>query len=210
MEAILDNLFSRGDSIYEGSDDYCSLKGFPYNLVDPRRLAIKEAHNLEQKVLGITGLDRILITVPVVRYHKQDLPYYLKSLEDDSVTIPPQIEKAIKDSRFILKLSENWDGEGSPKYSEETWNGATQFIRKIVFQFKKETDKFIETPKLTPSHDGSIDVRWKSMELSLLINFPADLNSPASFFGSDRNANTIKGTFNSHSQNLWLLKWLIR
>lgn len=208
METTLENLFNSKDSIYEGNDE-CFPKGFPYAPIDSRRLAIREAHNLEQKVLGITEPHKILVVIPEGRYYKQNLRYYGESEKDDS-TYSPQIEREIESSKFILELPEDWDEEGSPNYSEGTWKTATQFIRKTAFQFKKETDRWIDAPKITPSHDGSIDVRWKSSERSLLINFPADSSSPATFFGSDKNIDAIKGTLNLSSQNHWLLKWLTR
>ena len=141
---------------------------------------------------------------------KEKRQHSLKAFLRDDSTFSPQIEKTIENSKSILSLPENWDKEGSPSYSEEIWKKATQFIRRTTFQFKQESEKWIVPPKITPSHDGSIDIRWKIGERSLLINFPDDSNIPPSFFGSDKGADTIKGTLNLSSQNHWLLKWLLR
>jgi hypothetical protein len=130
-------------------------------------------------------------------------------IQDDSI-YSPQIEKAIESSEFILKLEENWDEEGSPRYSEETWHRATQFVRKTALLYKKEIGVWIDPPKITPGPDGSIDVRWKSSKRSILINFPANSNTPADFYGSDKQTDVIKGTLNLSSQNHWILQWLNR
>jgi len=209
MEATVKNPFKSNYSIYEEIDTSFSKK-FPHELKDPRRLALEEAHELEQKVLGTEPHKRIKVVVFENSSLKQVLDYYVSDLREDDSTYSPQIEKAIENSKFILDLPEKWDDEGSLNYLEETWRTATQFVRKTAFQFKKETGRWIDAPKITPSHDGSIDVRWKSLERSLLINFPADSISPANFFGSDKNIDTIKGTLNLSSQNHWLLKWLTR
>jgi len=128
---------------------------------------------------------------------------------DDSI-FSPQIERAIKMSEFILGLPENWDEEGSPKYLRETWNAATQFVRKTALLYKKEVGKWINAPKITPGPDGSIDVRWKNSKRSILVNFPANSITPADFYGSDKQIDVIKGTLNLSSQNHWILQWLNR
>lgn len=130
-------------------------------------------------------------------------------LVDDSI-FSPQIERAIKTSEFILGLPENWDEEGSPKYLKETWNAATQFVRKTALLYKKEVGKWINAPKITPGPDGSIDVRWKNSKRSILVNFPANSITPADFYGSDKQIDVIKGTLNLSSQNHWILQWLNR
>lgn len=121
-----------------------------------------------------------------------------------------RIEQAIKASRQILSLSDNWDDEGSPGYAEHTWERATQFVRRVATAFIAEYKRLIEPPKITPGPDGSIDVRWKSAKRTLLVNFPANEDVPADFFGSDKGKDTIKGTLDLSSQNLWLLMWLTR
>ena len=46
----------------------------------------------------------------------------------DYAYISPSIQRAIRESCRILDLEEDWDGEGSPAYSKETWRRALQFI----------------------------------------------------------------------------------
>lgn len=178
--------------------------------LDPRRIAINEAHGIELRLLSspFRNTTNTEHTLPIP-LERNRLKRQMASFKDSSV-FSSQIENAIEKSKSILQLLENWDGEGSPTYSKETWEKATRFVRKTAFQFKQESEKWVSPPKITPSHDGSIDVRWKISARSLLINFPADSNIPPSFFGSDKGTDTIKGTLNLSSQNHWLLKWLLR
>lgn len=120
------------------------------------------------------------------------------------------IEGAIEASRFILQLEDNWDEDGSPGYAEDTWQRTTQFVLSVARGYFSVSDTRIEAPKITPGPDGSIDVRWKAEKRSLLINFPASIEEPVDFFGSDKGQDTIKGTVDLSSQNLWLLMWLMR
>lgn len=121
-----------------------------------------------------------------------------------------RVEEAIETSRYILTLGDNWDEEGSLGYAESTWKHATQFVRHAATLFINEHRRHIEPPKITPGPDGSIDVRWKGAKRTLLINFPANDAEPADFFGSDKGRDTIKGTLDLSSPNLWLLMWLTR
>ena len=121
-----------------------------------------------------------------------------------------RVEDSINASRNILTLGDNWDEEGSPGYAEATWKRATDFVRNVALLFINEHKRPIEPPKITPGPDGSIDIRWKAAKRTLLINFPAKESEFADFFGSDKGSDTIKGTLDLSSQNLWLLMWLTR
>ncbi|HEX8354692.1 MAG TPA: hypothetical protein VF611_17425 [Pyrinomonadaceae bacterium] len=125
-------------------------------------------------------------------------------------TLIARVERTIESSRHILALSDNWDDEGSPGYGEATWERATQFVRHVATGFINEYRRHIAPPKITPGPDGGIDVRWKSERRTLLINFPSTEGEPADYFGSDKGRDTIKGTLDLSSQNLWLLMWLTR
>lgn len=133
----------------------------------------------------------------------------VERLETVTALISP-IEATIEASRYILDIGENWDEEGSPGYAEVTWRRATQFVRDITIQFVTKHKTRIDPPKITPGPEGSIDVRWKADKRTLLVNFPANENEPADFFGSDKEQDTVKGTLDLTSQNQWLLIWLTR
>jgi hypothetical protein len=190
----------------------------PYGLVDKRRQAIEDARQLG-KTLGIDIPGRRVVGSLNIQ-HKGVFGYVdiaegglrraLNAHNLDTSVKDVQLEKVIASSRSILELGDNWDEEGSPGYDEETWKRATQFVRKVAWAYKKENGKWIDPPKITPGPDGSVDTRWKTPNRSLLINFPSNEFEPADFFGSDKGKDTIKGTLDLTSQNLWLLMWLMR
>ena len=184
----------------------------PLPAIDRRRLAIEDAHTLAQ-FLGMDVPVRKLSGALNLPGHTRYVPeeyFYLRAGAEDTSVSNPRIEAAIEASRSILELRDDWDEEGSPGYSNETWDRATQFVRRVAWSFKNACGRWIDAPKITPGPDGSIDVRWKTQKRSLLINFPADGERPADFFGSDRGTDTIKGTLDLSSPNQWLLMWLTR
>ena len=128
--------------------------------------------------------------------------------EEDSMR---PFEDAISSSHKILDIEDDWDSDGSPGYSERTWQRATSFVRNIARSFlNTSATASIEPPSISPGPDGSIDVRWVSAKRTVLINFPADENAPADFFGHNKGQESIKGTLHLASQNHWLLLWLTR
>ena len=170
---------------------------------DKRRVAIKEARGLQLVIDKNKS--------PKLRYVELN-SNFTESVRDETIpdTFSYEIEKVIESSKYILDLPENWDEEGSPAYTKETWERATQFIRKTSLLFKKKSGTWVKPPKITPGPDGSIDVRWKNPVRSLLVNFPADSAAHPDFYGSDKKSDIIKGTLNLSSQNHWLLQWLNR
>jgi len=109
----------------------------------------------------------------------------------------------------LLALKDNWDGEGAKKYKKDTWERATQFIKKIYVHLWRQTQKLITPPNILPGPDGSIDFHWKTPKFDLLINIPEDPEEPATFSSDDYGQNTIKGTFDPNKINHALLSWLM-
>lgn len=217
VEEIYQNVRQMKD-VGERLEEPLRLKG--WQLIDDRRRAMEGARKLDS-YLRLTNVPtrRNLIDIlggielRVVAIEDESTPVlgggFLAKAIDTSVH-SPDIEKAINSSRYILELGENWDEDGSPSYSEETWNRAASFIKKTAWSFKSERGNWIQPPKITPGPDGSIDVRWKTEKRTLLINFPADEAQFPDFFGSDKGKDTIKGTLDLSSPNQWLLMWLMR
>lgn len=118
------------------------------------------------------------------------------------------ILRVIQDSRWILALEENWDGEGAIPYSEDTFKQATAFLRNYAIHSLKRFGTAIAAPRILPGPDGSIDLHWKRHGHELLVNIPASSEQLASFYGDDFGSAQIKGTFDVGTYNLGLLGWL--
>ena len=151
------------------------------------------------------GFGAFQVTRPSALY-----PPELGLYEQQITRISVRIADAIELSRRILDLSENWDEEGSPAYAEATWDRAAHHVKQTAIEYRKSSGVWVNPPKITPGPDGSIDVRWKTSARSVLINFPAADSEPVQFFGSDRDIESIRGTLDIFSQNLWILMWLMR
>jgi len=124
--------------------------------------------------------------------------------------MPIGILEAIRDSRSILEMKDNWDEEGSPGYTEATWNRAVQFIRENVRRLWQFKGAWVAPPRILPGPDGSIDIHWKLSKCELLINIPLDPEEPANYYGDAGAKDLIKGRLDTSSRNEWILMWLMR
>ena len=118
------------------------------------------------------------------------------------------IFRGLKESRQILELKQDWDGEGSPGYTETVWNRACKFVMHNATEALKHHATVIKAPKILPGPNGSIDVHWKTSALELLVNIPSNLAEPAEFYGDDYGSLQIKGTLNPEDPPTALLLWL--
>jgi len=132
--------------------------------------------------------------------HREDNPQMSSLLAN----ISAEIER----SREILKLEPDWDGEGSPNYSEDTWNRAKDFLWNQAKWFSEQYHRAIGCPRIAPGPDGSIDIHWKTDTAELLINVPTDRSEPLSFYGDTKSGSHVKGSLkdSDYRQAMWL--WL--
>lgn len=118
------------------------------------------------------------------------------------------IADAIEKSRDILKLPVDWDDEGSPPYSQKTLVRATEFLWNQAVWFWEHESVLLDTPRIAPGPDGSIDILWKSDSAELLINVPIDRNSQLAFYGDTKAGSHISGSIkdSDYKKGLWF--WL--
>lgn len=118
------------------------------------------------------------------------------------------IEGAIESSRDLIDIEDDWDGEGSPGYLEQTWRRAAQFVREYAAHLAADYGLKIPAPGILPGPDGSIDIHWESDSFELLVNIPADANERAEFYGDDHGSIYIKGNLDPSRVNQGLIEWL--
>src|SRR5207249_3186795 len=120
------------------------------------------------------------------------------------------IGQSIAQSCHILEMSDDWDGEGSRGYRQETWTRAISFVRASAEAYMRLTSRPLPAPRISHGPDSSIDILWRSGAREVLINVPDSPDEPADFYGDDgpQHTETIKGIFNPASPNVWLLIWL--
>ncbi|MFP3940124.1 MAG: hypothetical protein ACLF0P_07450 [Thermoanaerobaculia bacterium] len=118
---------------------------------------------------------------------------------------------AIDRSRQITELRDDWDGEGSAGYSVETWQRATDYLRRIALSCWEEFRVAIPPPWITPGPEGSIDLHWQAETYELLVNIPG-APEEATFYGDHQNGMFIEGRFMPEGKGigrLALVTWLV-
>lgn len=139
----------------------------------------------------------------VVRQKPYSLTQKKSSLQSNN------LEKVIKASRALLSLQPDWDEQGSPGYTEDTWNRMEKFLCAYSLCLTENYSTNIPVPEILPGPDGSIDILWRSTKYELLLNIPSTANSPARFYGDDKGELSIKGKLDPSKFNQGLLEWLL-
>ncbi|MBI3948295.1 MAG: hypothetical protein HY321_20435 [Armatimonadetes bacterium] len=118
------------------------------------------------------------------------------------------VADALEQSRWMLDLDDDWDGEGSPAYSEATWRRAARLALKLAGNYWDMSHERVETPKIHNGPDGSIDLHWDRPKYELLINVPSDPEDAVRFYARDTQDQEIEGCLVGTRPNRWLLMWL--
>jgi hypothetical protein len=127
------------------------------------------------------------------------------------VVIPSDLSnvaEAIERSKYILELLDDWDGEGSKKYKQETWDRAIQFLLRSTISAWHAKRIVPKTPRIYHGPEGSIDVYWETPGRVLLVNFPESKEDSATFYGSTETGSEVKGQFATKDEAPWLILWL--
>jgi len=141
----------------------------------------------------------------------------VQSPEKDYTALPTElraVEAAIQESRTILDLKDDWDGEGSCGYAASTLERVNGLLSNNALSLWRSQRVQIPAPVIGPGPDGSIDINWQLTTRKLLVNVPADADKLATFYGSDRVGrgelahNVIEGRLDTSVQNQWLLMWI--
>lgn len=119
------------------------------------------------------------------------------------------LKAEIEQAKRILELEDDWDGEGSSGYSEDTFNRAVAFLTTHAEWLWESCSKRSPAPRIGPGPDGSIDLHWKQPSWELLVNIPADANEMATFYGDNYEAQKIRGSLDPKNFNLGIATWLM-
>jgi hypothetical protein len=120
------------------------------------------------------------------------------------------LEAEIELSKQILDYKDDWDGEGSPAYSMETWQRAVDFLKYYIQAAWQKLRIVLSIPKILPGPDGSIDLHWKTDIYELLVNIPPKDTNFAGFYGDTTSGDLIKGKISLQKKELrlGLIEWL--
>ncbi len=176
---------------------YKSKQGLPESLFAPLESPTLIFHDSAKfSYQATSGLANAVRAIKSFRYSR------------DVALLSPGIKRAIDESRRILELEDNWDDEGSPRYEESTLIRATTFLVRTAQEYYKLYNIWIDAPRILHGPEGSIDLHWKTPSHELLINIPANSESPVEFYGDSGNSKSIKGQLDFSSNNVWILMWL--
>lgn len=143
----------------------------------------------------------------------QSSPSWSRSVEPRVPAAVRETEAEIQRSRRLLELEDDWDEEGSPGYSEETWSRAIEYLRRQSWVCWLRYGVTIPNPRISPGPDGSIDIHWRTESYELLLNIPRHPPTSATFYGDDYARLSIRGTFDPTAEpagHMALVSWLIR
>lgn len=117
---------------------------------------------------------------------------------------------AINRSRAMLELEDDWDGEGSPGYTEETWRRAVEIAVESAHGFLELGEQPPPSPAISTGPDGSVDVLWRLGTKKLMINVPTGIDEPITCHGFDPDnpRSTTEGVVEPNKRNTWVLDWL--
>jgi len=120
-----------------------------------------------------------------------------------------ELEACVLNSRSLLELEDDWDGEGSPGYTEDHWKRVVRFLSDNANWLFFRLNERLKSPEILPGPNGSLDVHWKYSDVELLLSVPRDLSLPATFYGDNFNRDTIKGSIDFSRETSWLMLWLM-
>jgi hypothetical protein len=109
------------------------------------------------------------------------------------------MDEAIERARVILTWPDDWDGEGSPAYQEETLEAAARFLA-------HGHGRGLPEPQVWAGPDGSVDISWHANGLDVLINVPPAGGSIG--FSGEAPGATTQGEYTQEDDPSALFDWL--
>ncbi len=145
----------------------------------------------------------------VEKWHEpEDAPTSQSKFQTESLS-NIELKAEIEQARRILELEDDWDGEGSLGYSEDTFNRATEFLTTYVEGLRDLYGIRLPIPRISAGPDGSIDLHWKQPTWELLVNIPTDINEMATFYGDNYETQKVSGSLDPKNFNLGIATWLM-
>lgn len=144
--------------------------------------------------------------------------FYLNLIEPKDLYVPKlnrqapselkTIIDAIEKSSYLLSLDNNWDDEDGEPIDSETWQNSANFLLDYAIWVFDKSGICIQTPKISPGPENSIDILWKSLNFRLLVNISQ--KEGATYYGDDtKNNNSIKGSLIYTDIQIFFGLWLM-
>ncbi len=205
VDAYVAERAAASDAARAAHETRLNPEGLRARLLAQQANTAKDSHSIASSIGGDISVAGMRAATP----SRPELPSV--PVQDRDRTHPPNVPlvlKAIEDSRWILELAEDWDGEGSPPYLLATWRRATDFLLNNSLRLLEYFGVSISPPTIDPGPNGSIDLHWKTPTHELLVNIPAVNGELAGYYGDSRAGRVTKGSLDTSAPNQWLLMWL--
>lgn len=112
-----------------------------------------------------------------------------------------KLAQLLEDSKSLLEIEDNFDGEGSPAIKPETLNRAHRFLSAFI-GILGGCETSVVLPDIQYGPNGSIDLYWAftANKSEFLINVPSDPTDKITYCGIDGAGNkTTKGSYDEES-----------
>jgi len=166
---------------------------------------------------GGSSLEKFLSKYPSVsddqaRRVLQQAEYLIETQAPCNATDPNEpiandisrLEGALDEAGSILR---RLDEDGNPVVDRKALARAADFLRRSTIKSRMSFRRTMQMPTIGPGPDGSVDLHWLTQDSETLVNIPADPASPVTFYGDDREGNSVKGSLVS-DDNGGLVLWL--
>lgn len=102
---------------------------------------------------------------------------------------------AIKDSKKLLDLQEDWDSEGALTVPKFVWERAANVLSMYSKWIWENKGIVLLAPSIDALADGSIDIMWNSSKARLLLNIKNSVTSSETHYYGDTHEgkNKFKG-----------------
>ena len=122
-------------------------------------------------------------------YIDTDIPKTVQLVIGNSILELPnelsEVAFAIKDSKKILDLQEDWDSEGALAVPKFVWERAANVLSVYSTWIWENRGIVLLAPSIDAIADGSIDIMWNSSKARLLLNIKNNLTSSEAHYYGD-------------------------
>lgn len=141
---------------------------------------------------------------------RRELPEHGHPVKKMRPSSEDQSRKAVaslfEGSRWLLTANEEAEREAC---DSQTLERARAFLERTAVAYSRATGSVLPMPVVSSGPECSIDLFWESEQYELLMNFPADPEKPAGFYGDDLDKTSIKGTFDPTKGLPGIVSWFM-
>lgn len=113
-----------------------------------------------------------------------------------------ELEMALDRAMSLLKLVNDWDGEGATAIRKETLDRTVHFLRQGNYLFRTVSGRELDIPRISPGPNGGIDLYWKLESFQLLLHIPSDVSRRIEFYGESADSTSARGFIDNESISL--------